>query len=43
LRQATSVIESITAHEDLVSVQLYGHPWVTDGGDGCRVPGVCSD
>jgi hypothetical protein len=29
LRQATAVIESITAHEDLVSVQLYGHPWVT--------------
>ena len=29
LRQATAVIESITAHENLVSVQLYGHPWVT--------------
>ena len=29
LRQATAVIESITAHDDLVSVQLYGHPWVT--------------
>jgi hypothetical protein len=29
LRQATAVIESITADEDLVSVQLYGHPWVT--------------
>jgi hypothetical protein len=28
LRQATAVIESITAHEDLVSLQLYGHPWV---------------
>ena len=28
LRQATAVIESITAHEGLVSVQLYGHPWV---------------
>ena len=28
LRQATAVIESITADEDLVSVQLYGHPWV---------------
>jgi hypothetical protein len=26
LRQATAVIESITAHEDLVRVQLYGHP-----------------
>jgi hypothetical protein len=23
------VIESIAAHEDLVSIQLYGHPWVT--------------
>jgi hypothetical protein len=29
LGQATAVIESITAHENLVSVQLYGHPWVT--------------
>ncbi len=29
LRQATAVIESITAHENLVSVQLYGHPWLT--------------
>lgn len=29
LRQATAVIESITAHDDLVSIQLYGHPWVT--------------
>jgi hypothetical protein len=29
LRQATAVIERITAHENLVSVQLYGHPWVT--------------
>jgi len=28
LRQATAVIEGITAREDLVSVQLYGHPWV---------------
>jgi hypothetical protein len=27
--QATAVIENITAHEDLVSVQLYGHPWIT--------------
>jgi hypothetical protein len=24
------MIENITAHEDLVSVQLYGHPWVID-------------
>ena len=23
------MIESVTAHEDLVSVQLYGHPWVS--------------
>ena len=29
LRQATAVIESVTAHENLVSLQLYGHPWVT--------------
>jgi hypothetical protein len=29
LRQATAVIESITAHDELVSVWLYGHPWVT--------------
>lgn len=28
LRQATAVIEIITAHEDLVSVQLRGRPWV---------------
>jgi hypothetical protein len=26
--QATAVIENITAREDMVSVQLYGHPWV---------------
>jgi hypothetical protein len=29
LRQATAAIESVTGHEDLVSVQLYGHPWVS--------------
>src|SRR6266516_2366596 len=29
LRRATAVIESIAAHEDLVSIELYGHPWVT--------------
>jgi hypothetical protein len=29
--QATAVIESITASEDVVCVQLYGHPWVVDG------------
>jgi hypothetical protein len=29
LRQAAAVIESIAAHEDLVVVQLSGHPWVT--------------
>ncbi len=23
------MIESIAAHDDLVSVQLYGHPWVS--------------
>ena len=27
--QATAVIEDITAHENLVSAQLYGHPWLT--------------
>lgn len=27
-QQATAVIENITAREDLVSVQLYGHPWI---------------
>jgi hypothetical protein len=26
--QATAVIETVTAHEDMVAVQLYGHPWV---------------
>jgi hypothetical protein len=26
--QATAVIENITAREDMVSVRLYGHPWV---------------
>ena len=29
--QATAVIENITAREDMVSVQLYGHPWVIGG------------
>jgi hypothetical protein len=29
--QATAVIENVTVREDLVSVQLYGHPWVTGG------------
>jgi hypothetical protein len=29
LRQATAVIESVTAHDDLVQIKLYGHPWVT--------------
>jgi hypothetical protein len=28
LRQATAVIESVTAHEDLVTLRLRGHPWV---------------
>ena len=27
--RATAVIESITAHDELVSIQLYGHPWVS--------------
>lgn len=29
LQRAAAVIESIAAHEDYVSIQLYGHPWVT--------------
>jgi hypothetical protein len=29
--QATAVIENITAHQDMVSVQLYGRPWVIGG------------
>jgi hypothetical protein len=29
LRRATAVIESIAAHGDLVSIELYGHPWVS--------------
>ncbi|HLQ55277.1 MAG TPA: hypothetical protein VK162_13535 [Streptosporangiaceae bacterium] len=28
LEHATAVIEGISAHDDLVSIQLYGHPWV---------------
>ena len=28
LEHATAVIESVSAHGELVSVQLYGHPWV---------------
>jgi len=28
LKRATAVIENITAREDMVSVQLYGHPWI---------------
>jgi hypothetical protein len=31
LGQATAVIENITAYEDLVSIQLYGYPWVNGG------------
>ena len=29
LREATAVIETISAHEGLVWITLYGHPWVT--------------
>jgi hypothetical protein len=29
--QAAAVIENITAREDMVSVQLYGYPWVIGG------------
>jgi hypothetical protein len=28
LEHATAVIESVSAHDGLVSIQLYGHPWV---------------
>jgi hypothetical protein len=28
LHEATAVVESITAHENLISLQIYGHPWV---------------
>jgi hypothetical protein len=28
LEHATAVIESVSAHDDLVRIQLYGHPWV---------------
>ena len=28
LQHATAVIESVSAHDELVSIQLYGHPWV---------------
>jgi hypothetical protein len=28
LQHATAVIESVSAQDDLVSIQLYGHPWV---------------
>ena len=30
LEQATAVLESITAREDMVSVQLYGYPWILE-------------
>lgn len=30
LEQATAVLECITAREDMVSVQLYGHPWIVE-------------
>lgn len=28
LEHATAVIENVFTHDDLVSIQLYGHPWV---------------
>jgi hypothetical protein len=31
LQQAMAVVENISAYEDLVSVQLYGHPWFPRG------------
>ena len=38
LEQAAAVIENITAYEDLVSVRLYGYPWVPDGSFPMIVP-----
>jgi hypothetical protein len=29
LQRATAVIETIAAHEEYISIQLYGHPWVS--------------
>ena len=29
LEHATAMIESVSTQDDLVSIQLYGHPWVT--------------
>jgi hypothetical protein len=29
LRRATAVIESITAQDEFVTIQLYGHPWLS--------------
>jgi hypothetical protein len=29
LRRATAVIEGVAALDDYVSIQLYGHPWVS--------------
>jgi hypothetical protein len=29
LRRATAVIENIAVQGDLVSIQLYGHPWLS--------------
>jgi hypothetical protein len=29
LRRATAVIETLAAHDNLVTLQLYGHPWVS--------------
>jgi hypothetical protein len=29
LQRATAVIETVAAHEDYLSIQLYGHPWVS--------------
>ncbi|MBV9383175.1 MAG: hypothetical protein JOY82_05205 [Streptosporangiaceae bacterium] len=39
LSQATAVIENVAVHDDLVSVQLYGHPWVIDGSWPMITPG----
>jgi hypothetical protein len=39
LGPATAVLESITAREDMVSVQLYGDPWIFDDHWPLIVPG----
>jgi len=38
LEHAAAVIENITAYQDLVSVRLYGYPWVPEGSFPMIVP-----